>query len=78
MKTMTDHACYYYQCPEPGTIHIGVNGKLWQSLDLRLSLQTSGTPTATTFSLTEAECEMQELGRTSGGRGARKSGVADS
>ena len=23
---MTDHACCYYECPEPGTIHIGRNG----------------------------------------------------
>jgi hypothetical protein len=24
--TMTTHACCYYHCPEPGTIHIGPNG----------------------------------------------------
>jgi hypothetical protein len=23
---MKEHPCCYYQCPEPGTIHIGVNG----------------------------------------------------
>jgi hypothetical protein len=57
---MTDHPCCYYQCPEPGTIHVGKNGgdshwicfyhfNLWHETRSRFIAQ--GVP-----------CEMQELG----------------
>jgi hypothetical protein len=26
MRTIEDQDCCYYECPEPGTIHIGSNG----------------------------------------------------
>jgi hypothetical protein len=57
---MKDHDCCYYECPEPGTLHIGSNGgdshwiclnhlNKWNADRARLFADGGG-------------CEMQELG----------------
>jgi hypothetical protein len=57
---MTTHACCYHQCPEPGTIHIGVNGGDSHWICLR-HLDRWNQDRAR-FLADGGGCEMEELG----------------
>jgi hypothetical protein len=59
-KTLKEHNCCYYECPEPGTVYIGPNGgdshwicfrhfDRWNQNRVRFLADGGG-------------CEMQELG----------------
>jgi hypothetical protein len=57
---MRDHNCCYYNCPEPGTIHIGANSGdsrwiCWRHLD-------RWNQTRARFLADGDGCEMEELG----------------
>jgi hypothetical protein len=61
LPTITDHTCCYANCPEPATIHIGVNGNpdthwiCWRHLE-------RWNQTRARFIADGGGCEMEELG----------------
>jgi hypothetical protein len=59
-QEVEDHPCCYYECPEPGAIHIGVNGGDSHWICFR-HLQR-WNQTRTRFLADGGGCEMLELG----------------
>jgi hypothetical protein len=57
---MKEHDCCYYQCPEPGTIHIGANGGDSHWICLRHLERWSETRAR--FLADDGRCETRELG----------------
>jgi hypothetical protein len=60
MPIMQDHDCCYYECPNPGTIHIGVNGS--DSHWICWIHYYKWNADRARFIADGGVCEMQELG----------------
>jgi len=58
---MKEHACCYYHCPEPGTIHIGTNGNPDTHWICRVHYDKWNADRAR-FLADGGGCEMQRLG----------------